>query len=43
VGDCSTAGPLEGFLDHGESPTAEELRGHVRWEREMPVTAAAGA
>ncbi|HEX6202844.1 MAG TPA: hypothetical protein VF100_07570, partial [Thermoanaerobaculia bacterium] len=35
------SGPLESFLDHGESPTAEELRGHVRWEREAPAVAAA--
>ncbi|HEX2252899.1 MAG TPA: excinuclease ABC subunit UvrA [Thermoanaerobaculia bacterium] len=33
-GELLYAGPLEGFLEEGESPTAEELRKHVRWERE---------
>ncbi|HSK79803.1 MAG TPA: excinuclease ABC subunit UvrA [Thermoanaerobaculia bacterium] len=25
------SGPLEPFLDHGESPTADELRRHLKW------------
>ncbi|HET9766182.1 MAG TPA: excinuclease ABC subunit UvrA [Thermoanaerobaculia bacterium] len=25
-------GPLQGFLEEGEGPTAEELRGHLDWE-----------
>ncbi|HUO85861.1 MAG TPA: excinuclease ABC subunit UvrA [Thermoanaerobaculia bacterium] len=33
------SGPLEGFLDEGESATAEELRRHVRWQREAPALA----
>jgi excinuclease ABC subunit A len=32
-GELLYSGPLEGFLDHGESATADELRRHVRWER----------
>ncbi|HEX2162914.1 MAG TPA: excinuclease ABC subunit UvrA [Thermoanaerobaculia bacterium] len=39
-GELLYSGSLEGFLDRGESPTAEELRRHVRWEREAPALAA---
>ena len=30
-GEILYSGPLEGFLDHGSGPTAEELRRHLRW------------
>ncbi len=34
-GELLYSGPLEPFLDHAESPTADELRRHLRWpERE---------
>ena len=33
-GEVLYSGPLEGFLDHGTGPTAEELRRHLRWEDE---------
>ncbi len=33
-GELLYSGPLEGFLDHGNGPTAEELRRHLRWEDE---------
>ena len=32
-GDLLYSGPLEPFLDGVESPTAEELRRHMRWRR----------
>jgi len=34
-GDLLFSGPLEAFLEAGESATAEELRRHVRWEGEV--------
>lgn len=33
-GEILYSGPLEGFLDHGAGPTAEELRRHLRWGEE---------
>ncbi len=33
-GEVLYSGPLEPFLDEVESPTAEELRRHLRWPRE---------
>ncbi|HEY4565414.1 MAG TPA: ATP-binding cassette domain-containing protein, partial [Thermoanaerobaculia bacterium] len=33
-GEVLYSGPLEGFLDHGTGPTADELRRHLRWEDE---------
>jgi excinuclease ABC subunit A len=33
-GELLYSGPLEGFLDHGSGPTAEELRRHLHWEDE---------
>jgi len=33
-GELLYSGPLEGFLDHGAGPTADELRRHLRWEDE---------
>src|SRR5436309_5979760 len=33
-GEILYSGPLEGFLDHGTGPTADELRRHLRWEDE---------
>jgi excinuclease ABC subunit A len=33
-GEVLYSGPLEGFLDHGTGPTAEELRRHLHWEDE---------
>jgi excinuclease ABC subunit A len=33
-GELLYSGPLEGFLDHGAGPTAEELRRHLHWEDE---------
>ena len=33
-GELLYSGPLEGFLDHGTGPTAEELRRHLHWEDE---------
>jgi excinuclease ABC subunit A len=33
-GELLYSGPLEGFLDHGIGPTADELRRHLRWEDE---------
>ena len=32
-GELLFSGPLEPFLDEVESPTADELRQHLRWER----------
>ena len=32
-GELLYSGPLEPFLDGVESPTAEELRAHLRWDR----------
>ncbi len=32
-GELLFSGPLESFLDLGESPTARELRRHLRWRR----------
>jgi excinuclease ABC subunit A len=40
-GELLYSGPLEGFLDDGESPTADELRRHVRWERQVAEPSAA--
>jgi excinuclease ABC subunit A len=31
-GEVLYSGPLEGFLDHGTGPTADELRRHLHWE-----------
>jgi len=31
-GELLYSGPVEGFLETGDSPTADELRKHVRWE-----------
>jgi excinuclease ABC subunit A len=39
-GELLYSGPLEGFLDDGDSPTADELRRHVRWERQVAEPAA---
>ncbi|MFL6196496.1 MAG: excinuclease ABC subunit UvrA [Thermoanaerobaculia bacterium] len=33
-GEVLYSGPLEGFLDTGSGPTADELRRHLRWEDE---------
>ena len=33
-GEILYSGPLEGFLDQGGGPTAEELRRHLQWEDE---------
>ncbi|HYN23331.1 MAG TPA: excinuclease ABC subunit UvrA [Thermoanaerobaculia bacterium] len=33
-GEVLYSGPLEAFLDEVESPTAEELRRHLKWTRE---------
>jgi len=33
-GELLFSGPLESFLDEVESPTADELRKHLRWRRE---------
>ncbi|HVG06518.1 MAG TPA: excinuclease ABC subunit UvrA, partial [Thermoanaerobaculia bacterium] len=33
-GEVLYSGPLEPFLDHVESPTAEELRRHLKWPEE---------
>ncbi|MEA2599139.1 MAG: excinuclease subunit [Acidobacteriota bacterium] len=33
-GEVLYCGPLEPFLDHGASPTADELRRHLRWPGE---------
>jgi excinuclease ABC subunit A len=39
-GELLFSGPLETFLDEVESPTADELRRHLRWERpELPARA----
>ncbi len=32
-GELLFSGPLEAFLDHGQSPTADELRRHLRWTK----------
>jgi excinuclease ABC subunit A len=34
-GEVLYCGPLEPFLDHAASPTADELRRHLRWPGEM--------
>ena len=34
-GELLFCGPLAAFLDEGESPTAEELRRHLRWTRHL--------
>ncbi len=31
-GELLFSGTLERFLDEGESPTADELRRHLKWE-----------
>jgi excinuclease ABC subunit A len=33
-GEVLYSGPLEGFLDRGSGPTADELRKHLRWQSE---------
>ncbi len=33
-GEVLYSGPLEGFLDRGTGPTADELRQHLRWQSE---------
>ncbi|HEY0513233.1 MAG TPA: excinuclease ABC subunit UvrA [Thermoanaerobaculia bacterium] len=33
-GEILYSGPLEGFLDRGDGPTAEELRRHLHWQDE---------
>ncbi|HEX6901193.1 MAG TPA: excinuclease ABC subunit UvrA [Thermoanaerobaculia bacterium] len=33
-GEVLYSGPLEGFLDRGTGPTADELRKHLRWQSE---------
>jgi excinuclease ABC subunit A len=40
-GELLYSGPLEPFLEHTDSPTADELRRHLRWP-EREVAAAAG-
>ncbi|MFQ5948965.1 MAG: AAA family ATPase, partial [Acidimicrobiia bacterium] len=39
-GDLLFAGPLEEFLDEGQSPTADELRRHVGWTAETAAGSA---
>ncbi len=41
-GELLYSGPLEAFLDEVESPTAEELRRHLRWRRRRRRRASAG-
>jgi excinuclease ABC subunit A len=38
-GEVLYCGPLEPFLDHVTSPTADELRQHLRWFPPLPVAA----
>ncbi len=38
-GELLYSGPLERFLDEVDSPTAEELRKHLQWERTSPQSA----
>ena len=38
-GEVLYSGPLEPFLDRGESPTAEELRRHLKWPVEATALA----
>ena len=38
-GELLFSGPLESFLDHGEGPTAGELRRHLKWRRRRRVVA----
>jgi excinuclease ABC subunit A len=38
-GEVLYSGPLEPFLDHVDSPTAEELRRHLRWPEREPLAA----
>jgi excinuclease ABC subunit A len=38
-GEVLYSGPLEPFLDHVDSPTAEELRRHLRWPEREPLVA----
>ena len=33
-GDLLFSGPIEDFLDQGESPTADELRRYLKWQRQ---------
>ena len=40
-GEVLYSGPLEPFLDHVESPTADELRRHLRWPEREALAAAA--
>ncbi|MEM7585312.1 MAG: excinuclease ABC subunit UvrA [Acidobacteriota bacterium] len=43
-GELLYSGPLEAFLDRVESPTARELRRHLKWRRRRkPVAVASGA
>jgi excinuclease ABC subunit A len=38
-GELLYSGPLEPFLDHGASPTADELRRHLRWPERLAAAA----
>ena len=38
-GEVLYSGPLEPFLDEGDSPTSEELRRHLKWPQEAAVAA----
>jgi excinuclease ABC subunit A len=42
-GELLYSGPLEPFLEHGISPTADELRSHLRWPEPVAATATAAA
>jgi excinuclease ABC subunit A len=41
-GEVLYCGPLQGFLDGADGPTAEELRGHLGWHRRRRLFAATG-
>jgi hypothetical protein len=37
-GELLWSGPIEGFLDEVESPTADELRDHLGWTKGKGIT-----
>jgi excinuclease ABC subunit A len=39
-GEVLSTGPLEPFLDHGDSPTADELRRHLKWPERQALAVA---
>lgn len=41
-GELLFSGPTEEFLDAVESPTARELRRHLKWRRKKPRKVAVG-